>query len=70
MACGGCARTSSKTGNNYEEGVVGNFKYLNNKQIKARLESYKRKYCRECVNRYECDFKMYINCRKDKGLSV
>jgi hypothetical protein len=45
-------------------GVMGNYKYLTQKQIAARLEIYKRRYCKDCANRYKCDFVMYQTCKK------
>ena len=47
-----------------DKGVMGDYKYLTNKQIAARLEIYKRRYCKDCENRYKCDFNMYTNCKK------
>jgi len=63
MACGGCrARHSARNAKPYS--VTGGNKYLTDRQIKARLERYKRIYCKECENRYECDFARYKTCDK------
>lgn len=68
MTCGGCtkrriAREQSKE--RYE--VMGNYAELPDRQIRARLEVYKKRYCKLCEERYKCDFVMYSNCKKNKG---
>ena len=73
MACSGCgkkraaraakqkaAKMVAKDGDE----VMGGFKYLNDRQIKARLEVYKKKYCRDCGDRYECAYEIYKGCKK------
>jgi hypothetical protein len=60
MACGGCGR--ARATKNYS--VTGGNKYLTDRQLKARLERYKRIYCKECETRYECDFAAYKSCGK------
>jgi hypothetical protein len=65
MACKGCgkrqvSRKITKTD------VMGGYKYLTARQIKARLEVYKRRYCSDCDKRYECDYEMYVKCKKNK----
>lgn len=48
--------------------VMGNYKYLKPNQINKRLEVFKRIYCKDCPDRYKCDFEMYNACTKvDKG---
>ena len=68
MPCGGCtkrrvAKEQSKEG--YD--VMGGYKDLPDRQIKARLEVYKKRYCRQCEKRYKCDFVMYSNCNKNNS---
>lgn len=68
MACGGCAKRKAlkeQKKENYD--VLGGYKDLPNRQIKACLEIYKKRYCKKCEKRYECDFVMYSNCNKNKG---
>jgi len=38
------------------------YKYLKPHQIKARLEIFKRNFCKSCKNRYICDYDMYLKC--------
>jgi len=64
MACGGCKRRRAAINNT--DDVMGGYKYLNDRQIKARLENYKRKYCKSCEQRYVCDFNMYQTCKNKK----
>lgn len=39
---------------------------FNAARVRARLETYKKRYCQECEKRYECDYKMYEQCQKYK----
>jgi hypothetical protein len=68
MACGGCqkrraARTAVKR-DKEDYDLMGGYANLTDRQIKARLEVYKRRYCQKCTKRYECDYKNYLECRK------
>lgn len=68
MACGGCAKrraaqTAARQGR--EDGdLMGGYANLTDRQIKARLEVYKRRYCKACTQRYECDYANYLKCKK------
>jgi hypothetical protein len=68
MACGGCSKrraaqdAQKQSKEDYD--LMGGYANLTDKQIKARLEIYKRRYCRECTKRYECDYTNYLECRK------
>lgn len=68
MACGGCARRRTEMENskrNYaEKDLMEGYANLTDNQIKARLEAYKRRYCKDCLKRYECDYTNYTNCKK------
>lgn len=70
MACGGCAKrraaTAAKRQAAAEQDLMGGYANLTNAQIKARLEAYKRRYCRDCDVRYECDYARYLKCKKSK----
>ena len=65
MACRGCGKrqVSKKI---TKDDIMGGYKYLTDRQIKARLEVYKRRYCSDCDKRYECDYEMYVKCKKNK----
>lgn len=67
MACGGCAKRRADLVNSRrtyaEKDLNSGYSNLTDGQIKARLESYKRKYCKECEKRYECDYTTYKNCK-------
>jgi len=69
MACGGCAKRRADMAatkkSSAESDLMGGYANLNDNQIKARLDAYKRRYCRECVKRYECDFTSYTECKKE-----
>lgn len=69
MACGGCAKrrsmSAAKRRAKIDNDLMGGYANLNHQQIKARLETYKRKYCKACKKRYECDYTMYVACRKN-----
>ena len=65
MACGACSKrrsVSNTKGMVYD--VMGGYKFLADKQIKARLEVFKKRHCSDCDTRYDCDFLMYTNCDK------
>jgi len=47
--------------------VMGGYKYLTDRQIKARLETYKRRYCNECKTRYDCTYETYVTCKGIKN---
>ncbi len=67
MACGSCSkRRNNKTKKNPDGSVdiLGGYKNLNDRQIRARLEVYKRKYCSNCDKRYDCNYKIYLKCKK------
>ncbi len=67
MACRGCGKKRVASQKAIEKNeVMGGYKYLNDRQIKARLEVYKKKYCKDCNRRYECGYSSYIECKKNK----
>jgi len=55
MAC--CGKRSTQPFS-----VMGGYKYLTNSQINARLEVFKRIYCKACSERYNCNFDIYNKC--------
>lgn len=70
MACSSCSkrrRTSpnTHTTNPAEYDLTGgmDIRSLNDRQIRARLEVFKRKFCTNCSNRYECDYVSYVACK-------
>jgi len=58
--CGGAKRIHVKD----PLDVMSGYKYLKPHQIAARLEIYKKRYCKECELRYKCDYNNYVNCSK------
>lgn len=65
MACGGCTKRRQvsrpvKT----PEDLKGGFGYLTDRQLRARLEVYKRNNCKDCDKRYKCDYGMFVECKK------
>lgn len=44
------------------ENLLDAYKYLKPHQIKARLEIFKRNFCKACKDRYKCDYDMYLKC--------
>jgi len=66
MACGGCsarrkARDAARK-NVYD--VMGGYKYLPERQLRARLETYKKIHCQDCDTRFQCNFGTYSACTK------
>jgi len=72
MACGGCAKrraaVSAQRQSKEDYDLTGGYANLTDGQLKARLEVYKRKYCKDCAKRYECDYKNYLECRKNTNI--
>lgn len=71
MACGGCAKrrvTNNQKKEDYD--IMGGYGTLSDIQIKARLEVYKRRYCKQCTKRYDCTFVVYLECRKSNNKNV
>lgn len=71
MACGSCGRKKGSNTNTNNENlasamVFGSNIYLTDRQLKARLENYKRNYCKECAERYECDLTRFVECKNIK----
>ena len=68
MACGGCSKRRAELENSRreyaEKDLMGGYSNLTDNQIKARLEAYKRRYCKDCMKRYECGYKTYVECKK------
>ncbi len=69
MACGGCGRNrqprnrNAMNPDNYDLTGGVSITSLNDRQIKARLEVFKRKFCISCKIRYSCDYSMYLECK-------
>lgn len=61
MACGACRKRVGSNIDKYRD-ITEGYKYLTDRQIKARLSVYKRRFCAECPRRYDCDYVMYVNC--------
>jgi hypothetical protein len=68
MACGGCVKRKQAAGRAIKsaEDLKGGYKYLTDRQLRARLEVYKRNNCKECPERYKCDYPMFVDCKKYK----
>lgn len=64
MGCG-CGQKNNKLRFNKGDNILGSYKYLNDRQIKARLEVYKKINCKNCNERYKCDYVMYLKCREN-----
>jgi hypothetical protein len=72
MACGGCrkraaarrAATSAATKAAMEKNLFSGYSNLNNTQLTARLEKYKKVYCKDKDCRYKCDYSMFMACKK------
>lgn len=65
MACGGCGkRRAAKKVKRITEDLKGGYKYLTDRQLRARLEVYKKHNCTDCSKRYKCDYGMFVECKK------
>jgi hypothetical protein len=69
MACGGCGKNRrpknryTSTPEKYDIAGGVAISSLSNRQIKARLEVFKRKFCLHCKVRYNCDYPIYLECK-------
>ncbi len=72
MPCGGCAKRRAQRAVSRkikeEQNLMGGYANLTDRQIKARLEVYKRRYCAACQKRYECNYESYLECIKSKQI--
>lgn len=75
MACSACskrnairaAENAAKVMNKIaSEDILGGYKYLNNQQIEARLDVYKKRNCSTCTDMANCDYKRYLECMENK----
>ena len=62
MACGACSRKRTARKEAYD--IFAGQKYLTERQLNARLEVFKRKFCPNCDIRYDCNIQKYISCKK------
>lgn len=65
MPCGGCGRRNNNTSSDVvsQADLTGGYANLTDRQLKARLEVYKKRFCSGCTKRYECDYKSYLECK-------
>lgn len=68
MACGSCSKRQSSRVVEPVYDLTGGLDIhsLNTQQVRARLEVFKRKFCRDCSSRYECDYSRYLVCKSLK----
>ena len=64
MACSGCKKNRMARANKMTKDgdLMGGYKYLSDRQIKSRLEAYKRRFCKSCNDRYNCNYGVYLKC--------
>jgi hypothetical protein len=67
MGCGCGGRQAPVVSDNPNDDLMGNYKYLTDRQIRARLEVYKKRFCKDCERRYQCDYPTYVACKKSNG---
>ena len=65
MPCGSCSKKNSNRRNirNKKDYMKG-YKTMQPSQAKARLEKFKKNYCGDCDQRYDCNLHMYLKCTK------
>jgi transposase len=70
MACGSCSKRRRKTpidnvsrSEDYDLTGGMDIRSLNARQVQARLEVFKRRFCKTCNDRYSCDYPSYIKCK-------
>jgi hypothetical protein len=70
MACGACSKRRRTPPNSraikpedYNLSGGMDIRSLNDRQIQARLEVFKRRFCKACSFRYECTYTTYLECK-------
>jgi len=46
--------------------VMGGYKYLRAHQIRARMEAFKKRYCKACLDKGTCDYVRLSGCKGKK----
>jgi len=67
MACGGCAKRRAAReakARDVKKHYMDGYQQLKPSAVKTRLESFKRKFCGTCGNRFKCTMDMYLKCTK------
>ena len=73
MGCGGCKKRREARAGNRSRGmqhkrtgdvydVLNGQKHVTNSQLKARLETFKKRHCTDCPKRYDCNYEIYLKC--------
>jgi hypothetical protein len=61
MACSRCSKKKRERDMVVYD-VLGGKDYLPDRQIRARLEVFKKRHCKVCSVRYECNYESYLKC--------
>lgn len=67
MACGSCKKrraAKEATMRNIKKTYMDGYKQLKPSAVKTRLETFKRKFCGTCADRFKCTMDMYLKCTK------
>jgi len=64
MACGACARKRKNRTVIKKRDYMRGYESMQPTQVKARLDTFKRKYCSTCNERYDCTLNTYLKCKK------
>ncbi len=64
MGCSGCGKRRTQRS---AKDLMARAKYMNDRQLKARLEVYKRENCRNCEKKDKCDYEVYVACKGANG---
>jgi len=64
MGCTSCGKRRATQANRSKVDIMNQHKYLNDRQLKARLEVYKKRYCQGCKKKEKCNYEMYVKCKK------
>ena len=68
MGCSGCGKRNARKAAKSKIDIMTEYKYLNDRQLKARLEVYKKQHCQGCNKKEKCDYERYVSCKKNKGI--
>jgi len=63
MACGSCNKKRKNRNIIKKRDYMRGYETMQSQQVKARLDTFKRKYCSDCVDRYDCNLNTYLKCK-------
>lgn len=61
MGCGSCNSRRKEMNADYD--ITGGYRYLSTRQLAARLEVFKKRFCQNCNERFNCTYEIFLSCK-------